>query len=361
MGKINNKDWSILSKYRNEIYGISIIGIIILHYFNAVLKSDIEGIRRIIATAYFDIIGSSGVDVFLILSGMGLYFSMRKNDNILNFYARRCKKILIAYIIWGGSFWFIREIVLLNRGYKSFFYNFSFLSFWNDGVTSLWFIAFILLMYAVYPFLNMCLKKENPHRTGLCIWMIIGCMTMIEIFKVYTPEFYMNAKLAIYRLPVFIIGVYYGSKIYEKKPFDIVDLITVIVGLLSNLVLVLSKSMNLSFIRRVDVEYIRAIYSIALVIIFAWVFDYVKNSRVSKVLKATGMLSLELYMTHVNIGNIMNVLGLNLSVRLNYAICVVLAIIMSLLLKYVCNGTMKLFTRIKNSREVVANENALAE
>ena len=98
VGKINN-DWSLLSKYRNEIFGLSIIGVIILHYVQILYNMNIGGKVGSFVKGYYYLIGSTGVEIFLFLSGMGLCFSMNKDSNVLRFYNRRFKRLLLPYAI----------------------------------------------------------------------------------------------------------------------------------------------------------------------------------------------------------------------------------------------------------------------
>lgn len=44
-------------------------------------------------------IGFYGVDIFLFLSGLGVYFSLMKRPNVLRFYKARLVRILPAYVI----------------------------------------------------------------------------------------------------------------------------------------------------------------------------------------------------------------------------------------------------------------------
>lgn len=56
--------------------------------------------------------GSVGVDLFLFLSGMGLYFAICKRPTLPRFYLNRLKRILIPYVIIGDAYWVFRDIAL---------------------------------------------------------------------------------------------------------------------------------------------------------------------------------------------------------------------------------------------------------
>ena len=60
--------WSDISKYRNELFGLSIISIIIFHYFEEVnVAGNAGGLLSILTKLYYAALGSVGVDVFLFL------------------------------------------------------------------------------------------------------------------------------------------------------------------------------------------------------------------------------------------------------------------------------------------------------
>lgn len=78
-------NWSIFSKNRSSIYGVAIISIIIYHYFEDVAALNLTGGLRQICQLYNTFISSVGVEFFVFLSGVGLYFSLEKDSNTLHF------------------------------------------------------------------------------------------------------------------------------------------------------------------------------------------------------------------------------------------------------------------------------------
>lgn len=122
-------DLSLISKYRNELFGLSIISIIIYHfcedYFYAYQAGEVA--KNILILGYYHGISSVGVEIFLLLSGFGLYYSFSKDDDLRTFYLKRAKKLLIPYIpigivLWGVlDFWLIQmESELLLKILLSF-------------------------------------------------------------------------------------------------------------------------------------------------------------------------------------------------------------------------------------------------
>ncbi|AZK43498.1 DUF1624 domain-containing protein [Erysipelothrix piscisicarius] len=92
----NSLTWGMFSEYRDQLYGFTIIWIIVFHIWESFPKqisynwTIINIIKR----------GNMGVDLFLILSGVSLYYSMKKNPNqsLQAFYKRRFSRLCKIYI-----------------------------------------------------------------------------------------------------------------------------------------------------------------------------------------------------------------------------------------------------------------------
>ena len=67
-------NWNVFSKNRDAIYGVAIISILIFHFFEDVASSNISGGGRFVGEIYNTFVGSVGVEFFVLLSGVGLYF-----------------------------------------------------------------------------------------------------------------------------------------------------------------------------------------------------------------------------------------------------------------------------------------------
>ena len=281
-------NWFTISKYRNEIFGIAIISVIIFHYCSDALKKLPVGTLRNLFETYYYVIGALGVEVFIFLSGMGLFFAMKKNPSTLNFYIRRLERILIAYTIWGGLFYWIKNIVLLKKGYAAMLEDFFFITFWRDGVINLWFVAFIIVAYLCFPVIYKCLKKENKYRTILYMVMLVIYFSGAEVLKQIFPGLFLNIRYAIYRIPIFITGVYCGNKIYEKEQSAILDKVIIISGIAINIIYVINKKHRIQALANFDLEYIRWIYPIALIIISVYIISLFRFCWFNNFLIATG-------------------------------------------------------------------------
>ena len=77
-----------ISKKRNIILGIATLLVAYCHSTSLLIESlfQIQIINNILV--FIREIGTIGVDIFLILSGVGLYYSFSKNKNLKQFYKK---------------------------------------------------------------------------------------------------------------------------------------------------------------------------------------------------------------------------------------------------------------------------------
>ena len=142
----NSGSLSVISQYRGALFGLSIVSIALFHFCNDVIKWRKHDAVYRMAEVYYDLFGSIGVEIFLFLSGVGLYYSLSKHPDIKSFYRRRLKRVLIPYLIWGLFYWFVRDFLITGEGIAQYFYDYSLLSFWCEGKLSFWFIAFVAMV-----------------------------------------------------------------------------------------------------------------------------------------------------------------------------------------------------------------------
>lgn len=62
------KSYKIISTYRTQLMGVAMLWVVLFHATFSI-NNPLQGVKAI---------GYGGVDIFLMLSGMGLYFSYKK-------------------------------------------------------------------------------------------------------------------------------------------------------------------------------------------------------------------------------------------------------------------------------------------
>lgn len=151
---------SFLSAYRKELMGVAAILILFCHApGNSVMMPALIG--KILSY------GNVGVDMFLLLSGMGLFYSLSNKPvktSLISWYTKRFIRILIPY-------WLILIPYLIykvcDRGYclDDVFLNLTAMSYWLSGDGD-WFISLILLLYIITPPCLQLLTNKKAIKDG---------------------------------------------------------------------------------------------------------------------------------------------------------------------------------------------------
>ena len=148
--------YSLITKYRGQIMGFAAIIVVLLHFF-VELYSDF---RFPIVTTILKR-GNIGVDIFLFVSGMGLFFSMTKDSNTLSFYQKRIRRVIIPALIISLPYWLLVGILVNKDTVGMFLLNWTGLSLWTHGITTIWYVSLIMLLYLVYPLIFAIQRKHS--------------------------------------------------------------------------------------------------------------------------------------------------------------------------------------------------------
>ena len=287
-----NLTWGILSKYKNELYGFSIIWIILFHGLElrrASLGKALDIFKGVIKH------GNCGVEVFLFLSGLCLYYSMKKNPDITTFYISRLKRIFIPLLLIDGVYW-LYSCVIQKGDFVAFLKNITFYSFWVGQSKQVWFIALIMVLYAIYPFLyKYILNNEKVDKFRivviLCIFVYVACYGL----RVFNPAWYKSVEIALTRIPVFLLGSYCGILSYEDR--------VVSTKVKACSLIIMLAGIGFFYVHPVSlVKYFRTPYLLVGPSIALWIcvcLEIIKSEKINRFLCNWGMLSLELYLTHV--------------------------------------------------------------
>ena len=145
-------------------------------------------------------IANIGVEIFLLLSAMGCYFSLSKDFNIKSFYKKRVMRILPSFILISGALYIFR--ILFSS------HDISIITYLGLGVFSgdltFWFVPLILICYLTAPF----------------IFKLIHCKhALIIIMLLSATIFFLSPTLNFLfaRLPIFFLSMYFSKFIYNKK------------------------------------------------------------------------------------------------------------------------------------------------
>lgn len=217
-------DLKSLSDFRTPLMGISIILVLLCH-------AKMNGANLPCYILKILNLGNWGVDIFFLLSGIGMYFSITKkniqNQAWFDWYKRRFYRVLIPYFILETPYW-IWYCIDNNEGVISFLYYISMLSFWCEHI-GLWFLALLIPLYIITP----VLYKIFNTRYGVLYLILLLTITLTSpliVRNIFNNNIICNILGVIVRVPCFLIGLYYGKKIKEGKNVNFLYLILLLLA-----------------------------------------------------------------------------------------------------------------------------------
>ena len=315
---------SLLSKYRSELMGVGAICIILCHSVG----------RGVLMPGYVTQIMdycNIGVDIFLFLSGLGLYYSLLswvKNERggVIRWYSIRYKKLLIPYSIVIVPLFFIKCLLGLTT-WSNALLDYTTLSFWTSH-RSAWFVALIIPLYLIAPILYLLKQKTQKNKKVdiltccfLCLICVVG--SVVGDFEKSEGLIY-NIQFALKRVPSFIIGLWIAS--YVRQGYSMKWVWPV-------LLLILSFIVKFLISYEVCPYFLMVLPLLLLLVILFETFSI--NSKSKKVFRFMGDISLESYLTNVALPSIIALIPFQVAnINLNYGnyLFYVLVIILGLTL-----------------------------
>lgn len=336
----------LISKHRNALFGIAILWIVLVHsddfgvWFASLGKQNI-----------FNLIvnyGNVGVDIFLFLSGMGLYFSFRKSDQIRPFIAKRLIRVLPPVLLICGTIWAIRFLIMKPRNTLVFFQDITLMRFWLKGDSQIWYVDFILLLYLVYPIVYHYLFDKG-HALALVLLAIGGAYAFNFVLQYAYPQFWSYAEIALTRIPIALFGCYFGKLVYERRKLPTVCSLLVPVG--AALVFYLRFFAN---IHGIGSRTLLGLGGIFFAYLFAIVLELLGTGKSAKVVtkffEFFGWMSLELYLSHLAMRTVYTVYFMKGKGHIGqYFIFVLIAIVIAALVRLVLDKVPPLFKKIRSS------------
>lgn len=332
-----------LSKYRNVLMGLQIILIIFFHFTEDCKIYDVRfsGIIYL----FYKYIRSSGVDMFLLLSGIGLYFSWKRRPELKSFYRKRYFRILIPYLVVAIPSWLWLDVLYQNTGWLSFIKDIMFVSFFNDKTRWFWYILMIGICYWFFPYIYNIIEStaDRISEKMRALLLCTVCTVLLVMLQLYHNELYDNVSIAVSRAPAFIIGVMVGKAVYEKRGISKKSIFLILaLAIIIAWPLQMAEKTILGVYSRAFLNYAFSLASVYILVCFSktskkWLVRI--HDLITSVFTWLGKYTLELYLIHVSIRKVMNTVGYY-TYRLPYEgimiiASVILAIVLNKLTEYV--------------------------
>lgn len=336
-----------ISRYRNELYGIAIILIVVFHFFEGVAKhpelAETAPAVWLFALEFNRYIGSIGVELFVFLSGMSMYYSYSGSKSISAFYGRRYRRILIPYLYVGTIFWIIKDISIKGKGWLRVLQDLSYQTFFTEGVRTIWFILFLVAAYAIVPPVYSIVFRDNRIRIipAALIMAVLLCIPVL-IYGL-NPDAYNNIEVAATRFPLFAAGMITGRFIKDGRQINF-SVAFVLIILAAGLRMYGVHNAIPAYASR----YISSVFGVGLIIVLVFLLRYIEGIGVfDKTLRFFGEYSLEIYLLHVTMRNIMMTLDLPYQRVSVYSLMAIAAVVLSVVLHRLTDLTEQFILRSK--------------
>lgn len=196
-------DYHDISRYRSELMGWAIVWVMMLHFTFIQLKP----------LGFVAQYGIIGVDIFLFVSGYGLFFALEKSVSLRSYYKRRLLRIFPAYYIIGIFYSFF----LFYDGITDYLFRFTTLGFWFDGLYCDWYIPSIVLLYLLSPYVKKLFYMKGAaiilSAIVVVIYLVAYLLVDRELIYEKEPHFFL-----LYRIPAFLFGMTCAYWLKTKAP-----------------------------------------------------------------------------------------------------------------------------------------------
>lgn len=251
------------------------------------------------AEAFISRILFFGVDIFLLLSGLGMAYSLSERS-VAKFYVNRAKRIILPVVIIC-----IVMAAIDSWPFAIFINRVSGLFVFENMYSFLWFYPAIILYYFLAPFLYVAVKRfKNKYLfAGL---FFIAYVIVANVFNMQTGGQFEMWSGIFNRLPIFVLGICIGCDdndsivVFNVKKTLAAAILLVLGGTMAWYTSVMEKKLLVpgsnSFLPNICL-------SIATCLIVCALLEKLESNdrtkvkeRITKVLGFFGMISFELYL-----------------------------------------------------------------
>ena len=288
--KIPSIELANISRFRAEQMGAAMLFVILFHV--ALDRGDpFYGLRRC---------GNVGVDIFLFLSGVGLWFSWVKTPDVLRFYRRRLLRIVPTWIVVAMAFYLPDYL-----GARRFSHSIVDLigditinwDFWLHDELTFWYVPAIMALYLAAPW-YMRLIQSRPVYRWLPLLMVIWCVMVQWVLPIHHAVGHIEIFWS--RVPIFFIGINFGEMVRTRRqlPSEAVWLLLVTFLMTFGTCLYLEQVRHGQFPLFVE-RMLYIPFTVCTVLVMNRIFRRTPQ-WVNRSFRLVGALSLEAYLIHIH-------------------------------------------------------------
>ena len=333
-------DLSLLSRYKLPIMGVAAVMIMLFHSTVTYDHARMGIIWKVFSY------GNSGVDMFLFLSGISLWFSYSKDANIKRFYKKRFTNIIPISFICIAIFIIVKCTLHLQEISKALYESISY-----GSHNPAWYVVLIVTLYAFYPLIYKVERLEGDVcQKAILSFFVMSIVALCYVWAAMNMEGYKQFESSVTRLPVFLIGCFYGKQVEERKKS--VAWVLFSIGILVFKLLQKSLPTELAM---VSGRFLSGCLGITLCFLLAALFKWTESALYGDFLIKTasvfGKMSLETYLIHNLAKSIFDLQG-RLSLKI-YFFVVLITCVLSIPVSRLRNS---LYKKVRERRSLIDND-----
>lgn len=191
-----------ISRYKAHLMGLAVMVVVYGHllYYH----SGLQNYDDLNFTIWYTL---GSVEMFIFLSGFGIYQSLRKNRDAFTFYGRRIGRLLPAYLPVMLA-WCVANVALGSMRVGEAVGNLTALGWWfQTGHQFNWYVPAVLVLYLLSPLFYDCIQRLGRKS----LW-VFAALVLLNI-----AGWRSNLLMALSRFPTYFLGMYMGARYAEGK------------------------------------------------------------------------------------------------------------------------------------------------
>lgn len=190
-----------ISKYKSHMLAFAILVVVFGHtqYYHSGLMDYAD-----LNVAQWYTLGS--VEIFMFISGFGIFQSLHKNRDTYTFYIRRLGKIFPSYLPVILC-WIAFKAYIGEMRFGEAVGNITTFGWWGVLPNQFnWYLPATMILYLLSPlFYDVITRAKRP-------WLGV-----VALFVLIVSLWRSNILMSITRFPTYYLGMYYGSKFAAKE------------------------------------------------------------------------------------------------------------------------------------------------
>ena len=282
-------NYSVLSKYRPQLMGAAMIWVMLFHAWD--LEFPLLPLELIRSA------GFGGVDIFIVLAGVGLVMSLSAREQGWGtFMARRCVRILPAYYAVMVSYTLFC-ILRKTAPVSALLWNSALLGYWVQAEGAFnWYVSGVMLYYAITPLCFRLLKGTRRRE----LWTAAAVAAGLALCRYLLDNGGWHYQDVAFRMPVFFLGLLMGFYVVEKRAVGKKDILFWSVWLLCGMIYLV-----FAFAVDPDVLYLPLCHlflftTVPMCLVACLCFEKLPLGGLWKLLGLIGENSLEIYLLNVS-------------------------------------------------------------